>query len=288
MTASAPSAEEARKGRAQRRRYLILAIQILILVLVIGFWELGSRQHTDDEHFLVDPFIWSRPTKIYARVVEWLSDGIILHNVFITLYEALMGFVLGTGAGVAAGFFLGRSDFWARVLSPYIQVVNALPRLVFTPIFFLIFGLDANSKIALGFSLVFFIVFFNAFQGVREVDRNVFNNARMLGAGERQMAWHVLLPSALSWILTSLHTSVGFAMVGAVVGEYLGSSRGLGHIIAQSEGNLDATGVWAGLAVLSVVVVIVELLVTQLERRLVRWKPQPPAPPSPTPAPGRS
>ena len=274
MTASAPSTESARRARARRQRYLVLLLQIVILVAVIGFWEFGSRQHTDEEHFLVDPFIWSRPTKIYARVSEWLRDGIIVHNVFITLYEALMGFVLGTAGGVFAGFLLGRSDFWARVLNPYIQVVNALPRLVFTPIFFLIFGLDANSKIALGFSLVFFIVFFNAFQGVREVDRNVFNNARMLGAGERQMAWHVLLPSALSWILTSLHTSVGFAMVGAVVGEYLGSSRGLGHVIAQSEGNLDATGVWAGLAVLSVVVVIVELLVTQVERRLVRWKPK--------------
>ena len=274
MTASAPSTESARRARARRQRYLVLLLQIVILVAVIGFWEFGSRQHTDEEHFLVDPFIWSRPTKIYARVSEWLRDGIIVHNVFITLYEALMGFVLGTAGGVFAGFLLGRSDFWARVLNPYIQVVNALPRLVFTPIFFLIFGLDANSKIALGFSLVFFIVFFNAFQGVREVDRNVFNNARMLGAGERQMAWHVLLPSALSWILTSLHTSVGFAMVGAVVGEYLGSSRGLGHVIAQSEGNLDATGVWAGLAVLSVVVVIVELLVTQAERRLIRWKPK--------------
>jgi len=132
-----------------------------------------------------------------------------------------------------------------------------------------------NSKIALGFSLVFFIVFFNAFQGVREVDRNVFNNARMLGAEGRQMTRHVLLPSAMSWILISLHTSVGFAMVGAIVGEYLGASTGLGHIINQAEGNLDTTGVFAGLIVLSVVVVFVELLVTQVERRLVKWKPPP-------------
>jgi NitT/TauT family transport system permease protein len=208
-------------------------------------------------------------------VGEWLSNGIILNNVFITLYEAFMSFLLGALAGVAVGFLLGRSDLWSRVLNPFIQVINALPRLVFAPIFFLLFGLDENSKIALGFSLVFFIVFFNAYQGVREVDRNVFNNARMLGANERQMTWYVLLPSALTWILTSLHTSVGFAMVGAVVGEYLGSAKGLGHVISQSEGNLDATGVWAGMFVLCIVVVVVEVLVTQLERRLVRWKPQP-------------
>jgi NitT/TauT family transport system permease protein len=244
----------------------VLALQLLIVIVLIAMWETSP----------IDPFIWSRPSRIVARVADWLANGIVLNNVFITLYEALMSFVIGAIVGVIAGFLLGRSDLWSRVLNPFIQVLNALPRLVFAPIFFLLFGLDQNSKIALGFSLVFFIVFFNAYQGVREVDRNVFNNVRMLGANERQMTWHVLLPSALTWILTSLHTAVGFAMVGAVVGEYLGAARGLGHVIAQSEGNLDATGVWAGMLVLCVVVVAVEALVTRLERSLVRWRPAAP------------
>ena len=257
------------------KRAVVISLQAAILIAVIVVWEVGTSVPTGPNRFLIDPFIWSRPSRIAGRLAEWLQSGIILNNVFITLYEALMSFVLGAVAGVVVGFVLARSDLWSRVLNPFIQVLNALPRLVFAPIFFLLFGLDENSKIALGFSLVFFIVFFNAYQGVREVDRNVFNNVRMLGANERQMTWHVLLPSALTWILTSLHTSVGFAMVGAVVGEYLGAARGLGHVIAQSEGNLDATGVWAGMLVLCVVVVVVEVLVTQLERRLVRWKPQP-------------
>ena len=256
------------------KKTLVVTLQVIILVLVIAFWEVGTRTPTGPNRFVVDPFIWSQPSRILARLSEWLQSGIILNNVFITLYEALMSFILGALAGIVVGFLLARSELWSRVLNPFIQVLNALPRLVFAPIFFLLFGLDENSKIALGFSLVFFIVFFNAYQGVREVDRNVFNNVRMLGANERQLTWHVLLPSALTWILTSLHTSVGFAMVGAVVGEYLGAARGLGHVIAQSEGNLDATGVWAGMLVLCVVVVLVELLVTQVERRLVRWKPQ--------------
>src|SRR5205807_5553885 len=255
-------------------RVMVVGLQLAILVTVIGLWEVGTNTSTGANRFLIDPFIWSRPSRIVGRVGEWLQSGIILNNVFITLYEALMSFVLGALAGVVVGFVLARSDLWSRVLNPFIQVLNALPRLVFAPIFFLLFGLDENSKIALGFSLVFFIVFFNAYQGVREVDRNVFNNVRMLGANERQMTRHVLLPSALTWILTSLHTSVGFAMVGAVVGEYLGASRGLGHVISQSEGNLDATGVWAGMPVLCVVGVVGEVLVTQLARRLVRWKPQ--------------
>ena len=265
----------ARKRPWWRRRSVIVGMQVAILVVVVVVWELGARTRYDEEHFLIDPFLWSRPLRIWSRILEWMGDGTILRNVFTTLYEAAAGFVLGVAAGVVAGFLLGRSDFWARVLNPYIQVVNALPRLVFTPIFFIVFGLGPNSKIALVFSLVFFIVFFNAYQGVREVDRNVFNNARMLGADGRQMTRHVLLPSAMTWILTSLHTSVGFAMVGAIVGEYLGSSTGLGHIINQAEGNLDTTGVFAGLIVLSAVVVLVEIFVTQAERRLVKWKPQP-------------
>jgi NitT/TauT family transport system permease protein len=258
---------------AASNRWTVVGLQVAILVVVIVVWEVGTATPTGLNRFAVDPFIWSRPSSILARVSQWLQSGIILNNVFITLYEAFMSFVLGALAGVVVGFVLARSELWSRVLNPFIQVLNALPRLVFAPIFFLLFGLDENSKIALGFSLVFFIVFFNAYQGVREVDRNVFNNVRMLGANERQMTQHVLLPSALTWILTSLHTSVGFAMVGAVVGEYLGAARGLGHVIAQSEGNLDATGVWAGMLVLCVVVVLVEVVVTRLERRLVRWKP---------------
>jgi NitT/TauT family transport system permease protein len=261
--------------RSGGKHLLVPALQLAILLTILIVWELGTSTSTGQDRFLVDPFIWSKPSRILGRLGEWLRSGIILNNVFITLYEALMSFVLGALAGIVVGFLLGRSDLWSRVLNPFIQVLNALPRLVFAPIFFLLFGLDEKSKIALGFSLVFFIVFFNAYQGVREVDRSVFNNVRMLGANEQQMTWHVLLPSALTWILTSLHTSVGFAMVGAVVGEYLGAARGLGHVIAQSEGNLDATGVWTGMLVLCVVVVLVEVFVTWLERRLVRWKPQP-------------
>src|SRR5712692_487041 len=263
------------RGRRARIRAAILAVQLAILVVVVGVWEIGSRTMYDDTHFVVDPFFWSRPSLIWKRDVEWLQDGTIARNVGVTLEEAAGAFVLGVFFGIAVGFLLGRSDFWARVLNPYIQVLNALPRLVFAPIFILLFGLDQRSKIALGFSLVFFIVFFNAFQGVRDVDRNVLNNTRMLGAGEWQLSRHVLLPSAMSWILSGLHTSVGFAMVGAVVGEYIGSSNGIGHLIQQSEGEIDATGVWAGMLILCVVVVIVELVVTQVERLLVRWKPAP-------------
>ena len=258
---------------AGNRRYAVIAIQLGILVATIAAWELSARYR------LIDPFFFSQPTIFIARAFRWLTDpGLLLggrsiyHHLLVTLEEMAGGFLLGVFSGIIAGFLLGRSAFWSAVFNPYIQVLNALPRLVLAPIFVLLLGIDERSKIALGFSLVFFIVFFNAYRGVREVDKNILNNARILGASERQLAWHVLLPSAMTWILSSLHTSVGFALVGAVVGEYLAAAQGLGWIISQAQGNFDAAGVYAGMLILCVVVVIVEFGVTLLERRLIRWK----------------
>ena len=254
-------------------RTLVIALQTGLFVLLIGAWESASRFGA------IDRFFFSQPSIFISRALRWLTDpGFLLggrsiyHHLFITLEEMAGGFILGVLLGVTIGFLLGRSRFWSAVFNPYIQVLNALPRLVLAPIFVLLLGIDERSKIALAFSLVFFIVFFNAYRGVREVDRNVLNNARMLGASEAQLGRHVLLPSAMSWILSSLHTSVGFALVGAVVGEYLASAQGLGWIISQAQGNFDAAGVYAGMLILCVVVVIVESAVTSLERRLIRWR----------------
>ena len=156
-------------------------------------------------------------------------------------------------------------------------MANALPRVVLAPLFLLYFGLGIWSKVALGVTVVFFIVFFNTHQGAREVDPVILNNARMLGASERQLVRHVLIPSALSWIFASLHLSVGFAIISVVVGEYLGATRGIGYMIAQSEGMFDTTGVFAGLTVLAVVVLCVSAIVSRLERRLLKWRPPSPA-----------
>ena len=259
----------------KRREHIIHFLQVAIFAIVFGLWELGARSGA------IDTFFFSQPSTFLARAWQWLAipgtqlgGRSIYQHLAVTLSEMLGGFVLGVAFGITLGLMLGRSDFWARVFNPYIQVLNALPRLVLAPIFVLMFGIDERSKIALGFTMVFFIVFFNAYHGVRQVDRNIINNARMLGAGERELARHVLIPSALTWILSSLHTSVGFALVGAVVGEYLAAAQGIGWVISQAQGNFDSAGVYAGMLVLCVVVIIVEMGVTWLERRLVRWTPR--------------
>jgi NitT/TauT family transport system permease protein len=158
------------------------------------------------------------------------------------------------------------------VLDPYVKAANALPRVVLAPIFALWFGLGIWSKVALGTTLVFFVVFFNVFHGVKEVSSQILANARMLGMNERQLLRHVYLPSALSWVFSSLHTSVGFALVGAVVGEYLGASAGLGYRISQAESVFDVTGVFSGMVVLALFVIIVDTGVSIIERRLLAWR----------------
>jgi sulfonate transport system permease protein len=171
------------------------------------------------------------------------------------------------------GFLLARIPVLSALLDPYIRIANALPRAVLASIFLLWFGLGIWSKVALGVTVVFFIVFFNAFRGVREVDRVLIDNARMLGASERQLIRHVLIPSALTWVFSSLHVSIGLAIVAVVVGEYLGASGGIGYLIAQAEGVFDTTSVFAGMTVLAIGVLSVGVVVDLLERRLLSWKP---------------
>src|SRR5437667_6674948 len=181
--------------------------------------------------------------------------------------ETVVGFLIGVVLGIIFGIALGRNRLLADILGPYIKGANAIPRVVLGSIFVIALGLGMPSKVALAVVLVFFVVFFNAFQGVREVDRNLLNNARILGANERQISTSVLLPSALSWIIASLHTSFGFALVGAIVGEYLGAVKGIGLMIATAQGTFNANGVFAAMLILAIVAIVAESFVTWLENR---------------------
>jgi NitT/TauT family transport system permease protein len=244
----------------------VLAWQIALGLAVLSLWQgLVSLK-------LLDPFFVSRPSAIAGRIVTWVVSGSLWPHLATTLEESLLGLALGAAAGISLGFSLGRSPVLAQIFDPYIKMLNAVPRVVLAPLFLLWFGLGIWSKVALAVTLVFFVMFFNTYQGVRDADPVLIDNVRMLGATERQLVRHVLVPSALTWIFSSLQTSLGFAMVGAVVGEYLGATRGLGYVISQAEGTFDTTGVFAGMTVLGLVVVIVSAGVTRLERWLLRWK----------------
>lgn len=240
--------------------------QALLGVAILGAWQGLANAGK------LDRFFFSRPSDIAARIIQWLRTGSIWPHLIVTLEEAALAFVIGASAGVVMGFALARAPRIGALLDPYIRLLNALPRVVLAPIFLLWFGLGIWSKVALGITVVFFIVFFNTHQGVRDVDRVVVDNARMLGASEWQLVRHVLVPSAMTWVFSSLNISVGFAMIAVVVGEYLGAARGVGYLISQAEGTFDTTGVFAGMAVLSAVVLMVGWGVSRLERWLLRWK----------------
>jgi NitT/TauT family transport system permease protein len=248
------------------------AVPMWIWQVLLGAGALMSWQGLATAGVL-DKFFFSSPLDVVRRLGGWISSGSVWPHLLTTLSEATLAFLIGVIAGVVFGFLLARWQWLSDLLNPYIRVFNALPRVVLAPIFLLWFGLGIWSKVALGVTVVFFIVFFNTYRGVREVDVVQLNNARMLGASERQLIRHVLVPSALTWIFSSLHISIGFAIISVVVGEYLGSSRGVGYIISQAEGVFDTTGVVAGMFVLGVVVLIVGALVDRLERYLLRWKP---------------
>ena len=253
-------------------RLNLLALQISVAVVGLALWY-GLATYPIFGHMVLPPFFFSNPVDVAKQIVDWFVSGVIWKHLWVTLEESMLAFVIGSIGGVLVGFWFARQPRIAAVFDPYVKMANALPRVVLAPIFTLWLGLGIWSKVALGVTLVFFIVFFNVYQGVKEVSPTVLANARMLGMNERQLMRHVYWPSALSWMFSSLHTSVGFAVVGAVVGEYLGSAAGLGYLIQQAEGMFDVAGVFAGMFVLAAFVIVIDTIVTMVERRLLVWRP---------------
>ena len=263
------------------------AWQLGLLLGILGVWHVLAR----------DPavsFFFGEPLVVTKRLLAWFSSNPsslevgtkdttwfvlqfpaeIYPHLLVTLTETLLAFVLGTALGLGLGVWLALAPLASQISDPFIKAANAMPRVILAPIFAMWFGLGIWSKVALAVTLVFFVVFFNVYQGVKEVSPVVLNNARMLGATRRQLLRHVYLPSATSWVFSSLHTSVGLAFVGAVVGEYLGSARGVGYLILQAEGTFDINTVVAGIVVLTVFALVLDWLVGLAERRLLKWHPQ--------------
>jgi NitT/TauT family transport system permease protein len=263
--------ERAYRSRVRRRKVIVHLTQLAVLVVILGGWQLYVG---NDSRKII---LYGVPSGIVSRLHTWITDGTAIGSladqIKVTLEEALIGFLIGTALGIVCGIALGRIRFLADVFSPYIKVLNSIPRIVLGSVFVLAFGLGIESKVLLVIVLVFFGVFFNAFQGVREVDRNLIANATILGGSRWQVTRQVVLPSAFTWIIASLHVSFGFALIGAIVGEFLGGSQGLGVLIKNAQGTFDANGVWGAMVIMGVVALLAEWFITKLENRLLRWRP---------------
>ena len=265
-------------NRAGNGRLRLRAFQVLLAVLLLVIWYVLTSPTLLPPIYFTEAnqaaFFFGEPVKVFARLWQWFVSGEIYEHLWVTLVETLLAFLIGTVSGVAIGLWLALSPTASAVLDPYIKAVNAMPRVILAPIFFVWFGLGIGSKVALGVTLVFFIVFFNVYQGVREVSPVVLANARMLGASPRQLLRYVYVPSAMSWVFASLHNSVGLAFVGAVVGEYLGSAKGVGYLIHQAEGFFDMNTVVAGIVLLAIFALVLDWAVGIAEKRLMVWQPR--------------
>lgn len=265
--------EAAAAKSARIRRSMVLFWRWAILAAILGGWEIASQSG------LIDEFFFSRPSAIWLRLADWItegtSEGPLWFHLWVTMEESLIGFATGSLAGIVVGIALGRNRMLADIFSIYIKVINSIPRVVLAPIFIMIFGLGLTSKVALSFVMVFFVVFANAFQGVREADRNLMANAQILGARGWQLTRAVVIPSAMSWIFASLHVSFGFAIVGAIVGEFVGARYGVGLLINIAKGSFDAAGMYAAIVIIMVVALVAEYLMTWVENRLATWRPAP-------------
>jgi NitT/TauT family transport system permease protein len=280
VTGSPDSADEATiaaavRSRGRRRRILIWAARVATAVFVIGGWQLFTSLK------IVPAFFWGQPSGIVRQLSDWFQHGTqygsIWLQIWITMKEAVLGFLVGVVAGIVVGVLLGQVRFLADVLSPYIKITNAIPRIVLGSLFTVALGLGTTPKVALAAVLVFFVVFFNAFQGVREVDRNLLANARVLGASRLATTRHVVVPSALTWIIASLHVAFGLSIIGAIVGEFLGAQKGLGLLIANAQNNFNPDGVFGAMAIIAVLTLTAEALIGLLERRLLSWRPPSPS-----------
>jgi NitT/TauT family transport system permease protein len=279
-----PEAARADGEQAERRiakrpsRGTLALYHLLLLGGLLLFWYVMTEPGLIPPFYFDDPnrakFFFGQPLVVAKKIWIWFSGGSIYLHLGVTLIETLLAFAIGTLLGLVLGLWLALSPTASTLADPYIKAMNAMPRVILAPIFAVWFGLGITSKVVFGVTLVFFIVFFNVYQGVKEVSPVVLANARMLGATRAQLLRYVYLPSATSWVFSSLHTSIGLAFVGAVVGEYLGSARGVGYLIHQAEGVFDIDTVFAGILVLTIFALILDFIVTRIENRLLVWRPR--------------
>jgi NitT/TauT family transport system permease protein len=243
-----------------------IALAWLPGLLFLAAWQLASGH-------LVRTIYISRPSDIAIRLVELFRTGEILPDLAVTAQELALGYAIGAATGLFGGYTLGRAPKLARIAEPYVMAFYGIPKIALAPLFIIWFGIGVRSKVALAATMVFFLVFYNVYSGVRAVDRDLVALARVMGADERQLGRHIYLPAAMPYVLLGLRMAIPYAVIGVIVGEFTSSTKGLGLFIHYASDTYDPAGVFAGIAILMAFVVAAGSLAGRLERRLLRWRP---------------
>lgn len=239
--------------------------QVLLGFAVLTVWQASSGT-------VIDAFLISDPKSIFNKIYIWFSSGSIWVHIWATVYSTCVGFLIGASAGIIAGVWLGLSPALSRLLDPYIWALNASPKVALAPLFVLWFGLGIQSKIALAAVLVVFLVFVNTFAGVRQVDSDLVDTIKLMGAKKQKILTTVILPDASSWIFVGIQTAIPYALIGTIIGEMIASNRGLGYLVQRSGSEFDTAGVFAALIIISVIGVLLNQLFVILQAPLQRWK----------------
>jgi sulfonate transport system permease protein len=275
-----------------------LVWQVSICVVVLSVWQWGYQFHTRFPWLvpdLLDPYFISKPSEIFEQflILSCLKSKLGVFNGWfngdfakcmartennlwvataITLKNTFFGFIIGVTSGFAAGLILGRSDRLSAIFQPFITAVNSIPRIALAPIIVLAFGIGDTSKIVTSWIVVVFLVFYNTFEGARSIDEGFINAARLLGASEWQITRTVVIPSTMAWVFASLTPAISFALIGVIVGEFIGAEKGIGRLIIESEARGEASGMMVAVTVLMLVGVVLAALIRRLQAYLLRWQ----------------
>jgi len=269
--------------REKTKGTIKLSVQrILFGIALLSLWELisGEAAHLTLNlgifslriPYQIEPFWISRPSDIISRLYEMTKSGQLTYHLSITIFEMIVGFIIGATLGIVIGFWLGRKINLAKIVDPYIMAVYSLPKIALAPLFILWFGIGVDMKIAIAAVIVFFLVFYNTLGGVRTVDPDLVDVVRIIGAKQRQILRKVILPSTYPWIFTGFKLGIPYSLIGAVVGELIATNKGMGYLLMEYSGWFDTSGVFAVLFVLMMVATILNLSVNYLEDHLMRWR----------------
>jgi NitT/TauT family transport system permease protein len=242
----------------------IIATQVTILVIILAVWQFGV---TDASL----PY-FSRPSLVAAKLYELLTHQDIYRHMYVTLTEIALGYALGASFGLVLGFVLGRSSFLSATFEPYIMGLYSIPKIALAPVFIVWLGLGMASKVAVVFVASFFLVFFNTYSGLLSINEEFVRLARLMGASWPQTVVRVILPAAAPQIFLGLRTAVPYAVIGAVIGEYIGASEGLGYFILYASQTYDAPSLFAGIIILVAIVFLANFGLSRLEGRVIRWR----------------
>jgi NitT/TauT family transport system permease protein len=267
MTFDASGGSAASRGRlsASAAKLLQWVLKLLPGIALLLFWQWASGR-------LIKEIYVSKPTAVAERLYELFASGEIYPHLWTTGQELVLGYVIGVAGGVIGGYTLGRSPRLARIFEPYVMAFYGVPKIALAPLFIIWFGIGMGSKIALASIMVFFLVFYNVFAGVRSVDRELVNLTLVMGANQRQLTYHVFLPAAASFVMLGMRLAIPYSVIGVIVGEFTSSAQGLGLFIHEASSTYDPAGVFAGIVILLAFVAIANVLAGRLERRLLRWR----------------